>query len=432
MIYFSTNNIEEQATLKQAVIKGLAPDNGLYMPTKINRFSEDFIDNISNYSFQEIAFETAKLYFGDDIPQNNLKDIVFDAVNFDAPVVDLNNQLSVLELWHGPTLAFKDFGARFMARTLGFFLRNQDQEVHVLVATSGDTGSAVANGFLGVDGIKVHILYPKGKVSEIQEKQMTTLGQNITALEVDGVFDDCQAMVKQAFLDASLNQSLYLTSANSINVARLFPQSFYYCHAFAQVASNNEKVTFCVPSGNFGNITSGLIAKKMGLPIHHFIAATNANKVVPDYLTNGQFLPVASVPTISNAMDVGNPSNFARMNSLYSGDLNAMRNEITAFHYSDEDTEEAIREIHNKFNYIMDPHGAVGYIAAKDYLESGKNEKIIILETAHPAKFSEVVERSIEMNIDIPKRLLNCLDKEKKSIQINNDFDELKSYLLAL
>jgi len=432
MIYFSTNNIEEQATLKQAVVKGLAPDNGLYMPTKINRFSKDFVDNISNYSFQEIAFETAKLYFGDDIPENNLKDIVFDAVNFDAPVIDLNNQLSVLELWHGPTLAFKDFGARFMARTLGFFLRNQDKEVHVLVATSGDTGSAVANGFLGVEGVKVHILYPKGKVSEIQEKQMTTLGQNITALEVDGVFDDCQAMVKQAFLDKNLNQSLYLTSANSINVARLFPQSFYYCHAYAQAASNDEKITFCVPSGNFGNITSGLIAKKMGLPIHHFIAATNANKVVPDYLTNGEFVPVASVPTISNAMDVGNPSNFARMNSLYAGDLNEMRNDISAFHYSDEDTEEAIREIHNKFDYVMDPHGAVGYLAAKDYLEKNQNEKVIILETAHPAKFSEVVERSIETDIEVPKRLLDCLDKEKKSIQIKNDFDELKSYLLAL
>ena len=432
MIYFSTNNTQETASLKQAVIKGLAPDKGLYMPERINRFRPEFIENISNYSFKEIAIETARLYFGEDIPENNLIEIVNDAINFDAPVIDLDDKLSVLELWHGPTLAFKDFGARFMARTLAYFLRNTDKEVHVLVATSGDTGSAVANGFLGVDGIKVHILYPKNKVSEIQEKQMTTLGQNITALEVNGNFDDCQSMVKEAFLNRELNDRLYLTSANSINIARLFPQSFYYCHAYAQKFENGRPITFCVPSGNFGNLTSGLLAKSMGLPIHHFVAATNANKVVYDYIQSGEFNPMASVQTISNAMDVGNPSNFTRMSSFYRGIHSEMIKDISAYTFSDEETEDAILEVYNKYNYLIDPHGAVGYLAAKLHSALRPEERVIILETAHPAKFAEVVERSIEQKIEIPERLQKCMDKEKQSIALENDFSDLKSYLLTL
>lgn len=432
MIYFSTNNKEETASLKKAVIRGLAPDKGLYMPERINTFSKEFIENISNYSFQEIAFETAKLYFGDDLPEHHLKEIVFDAINFDAPIVHLNDKLSVLELWHGPTLAFKDFGARFMARLLGYFLKDQDQTVHVLVATSGDTGSAVANGFLGVDGIQVHILYPKGKVSEIQEKQMTTLGQNISALEVNGVFDDCQAMVKEAFLDRTLNDRLYLTSANSINIARLFPQSFYYCYAYSQLENKKDPIVFCVPSGNFGNITSGLLAKKMGLPISSFIAATNANKIVPDYLSSGEFVPKRSIQTVSNAMDVGDPSNFVRMKTLFNGKWKEMKNVIHSDHFSDNQTISAIQEIYEKFDYEMDPHGAVAYLAAKDHLSKFKDDQIILLETAHPAKFSEVVGPAINKTIEMPERLAACLDKEKKNQKISNDFEELKSYLLSL
>ncbi|MEM7163423.1 MAG: threonine synthase [Bacteroidota bacterium] len=432
MVYFSTNNTNEIATLKEAVIRGLAPDKGLYMPSAINAFNADFIENISNYSFQEIAFETAKLFFGEDVPTDNLRDLVFEAVNFEAPVVDLDDSLSVLELWHGPTLAFKDFGARFMARMLGYFLKNQDKEVHVLVATSGDTGSAVANGFLGVEGIKVHILYPKGKVSEFQEKQMTTLGQNISALEVDGVFDDCQEMVKKAFLDKELNQRLYLTSANSINIARLFPQSFYYGNAVAQKINEEKPLTFCVPSGNFGNLTSGIFAKRMGMPIHHFIAATNRNNVVPEYINTGAFVPRESVQTISNAMDVGNPSNFARMKSVYGGSHAEMANDISAFYFNDDQTKEAVREIYQRYNYVMDPHGAVAYLAAKEYIQDHKEERVILLETAHPAKFAKVVEEAIEEPIEIPKAQRACLEKEKKSTPITNRFDELKSYLFDL
>ena len=432
MIYFSTNNKEETASLKQAVIKGLAPDSGLYMPKKIKQFSREFIANISNFSFQEIAFETAKLYFGDDIPEQHLREIVFDAINFDAPLVKLHDQLSVLELWHGPTLAFKDFGARFMARMLGYFLKDQDQTIHVLVATSGDTGSAVANGFLDVKGIQVHILYPKGKVSEIQEKQMTTLGKNISALEVDGVFDDCQAMVKEAFLDQALIDRIYLTSANSINIARLFPQSFYYSYAYAQMDPNKGPVVFSVPSGNFGNITSGLLAQKMGLPVSHFIAATNSNKVVPSYIQTGVYQPVPSVQTISNAMDVGNPSNFARMQSIFSESWNDMKGVIYAHSFCDEKTKEAIKEIYDQFGYLMDPHGAVGYLAAKEHLKEHKNDQVVILETAHPAKFSDVVESAIEAKVEIPDRLKTCLQEEKITRSISNDFGELRSYLMSL
>lgn len=432
MIYFSTNNKEETASLKQAVIKGLAPDKGLYMPERIRTFTPEFIANISNYSFPEIAFETAKLYFGDDIPEQHLKDLVYDAINFDAPVVRLNDQLSVLELWHGPTLAFKDFGARFMARMLSYFLKGRDQTVHVLVATSGDTGSAVANGFLGVDGIQVHILYPKGKVSEIQEKQMTTLGKNISALEVDGVFDDCQAMVKQAFLDRILNDRMYLTSANSINIARLFPQSFYYNYAYAQMDPAKGPVVFCVPSGNFGNITSGLLAQKMGLPVTNFIAATNSNKAVPNYLGSGIYEPTPSVQTISNAMDVGDPSNFARMQNIFSHNWEEMKSVIRAYSFDDDSTKSAIREIFEEFKYLMDPHGSVGYLAAKEHLKGNPNDQVVILETAHPAKFSDVVENAVDSTVEVPEKLRSCLDKEKKSRPISNDFEELRSYLMSL
>lgn len=429
MRYFSTNNRNETATLQEAVIRGLAPDRGLYMPEKFETFNKKFLEDIANYSFQEISLEVAKLYFGSDIPEEDLKEIVFEAINFETPVINLDGSLSVLELWHGPTLAFKDVGARFMARMLRYFLRNNDDHVHVLVATSGDTGSAVANGFLDVEGIDVTILYPSGKVSEIQEKQLTTLGHNITALEVNGVFDDCQDLVKQAFLDDELSEKLQLTSANSINIARLFPQSFYYCNAYSQLCNSHEKIVFCVPSGNFGNITSGLFARKMGLPVSHFVAATNINNVIPHYLNTGKYIPKSSIPTISNAMDVGNPSNFVRMKELFENNVGLMKQAISGYSFTDEQTKKAIGEIYSKYYYVMDPHGAVGYLAAKDYSQFHEGH-IVILETAHPAKFSEVVEEKIGKQIQIPERLADCMNKEKEAIQIENNFEALKSYLL--
>ncbi len=411
-------------------MKGLPADNGLFMPSSLTPMSTDFITNLSKYSFPEIALEVAKHLIQDSIPLSALENIISEAVNFPAPVVQLDDHFNILELFHGPSLAFKDFGARFMAQTMSHFNKDEDKELVILVATSGDTGGAVAAGFYNTPGIKVVILYPSGKVSDLQEKQLTTLGNNISALEIDGTFDDCQALVKKAFLDQDLNQSIRLSSANSINIARLIPQSFYYFEAFKQVNSS-KNIVFTVPSGNFGNITAGLLAKRIGLPIHHFIAATNLNDIVPHYLNTGNYLPKPSVATISNAMDVGSPSNFARMADLYGSTWNIIKNDISGFSYNDEQTRIAIKEVYDRYAYIIDPHGAVAYLAYKDYLKEHPDTLGIILETAHPSKFIDVVEPVLNTPINIPERLACLADKEKEATFLNKDYTPFKDWLLA-
>jgi threonine synthase len=366
MKYYSTSNSNHVVSLKEAVMNSMAPDNGLYMPERIHTFSPDFFLSLTKKSFAEIALNVAKAFIEDDIPYEKLKSIIEHAISFEAPLVEIENNIFALELFHGPTLAFKDFGARFMSQVLGYFAEQQKKEIVILVATSGDTGSAVANGFLGVEGTRVVVLYPSGKVSEIQEKQFTTLGNNIIALEVNGTFDDCQRLVKQAFSDQELKTSFLLTSANSINIARLIPQTFYYFYAWSKM-KQRENAVFSIPSGNFGNLTAGLIAKKMGLPIQHFIAATNLNEVVPDYLRTGNFSPRASISTISNAMDVGNPSNFARMLNLFQNDHTAMCNLITGYSFTDDETQAAMKKVFIESDYMMDPHGAVGYLGLKKF-----------------------------------------------------------------
>jgi threonine synthase len=429
MNYYSTKNKNQKVSLREAVIQGLAPDNGLYMPEHIPVLPNSFFESLPKLSFQEIGFQVAKNLIGDDIPTHELRRIVDHTIQFEAPLVELEKDVFSLELFHGPTLAFKDFGARFLSGLLGYFANQQDKEITILVATSGDTGSAVANGFYNVPGTKVIVLYPSGKVSDIQEKQFTTLGGNITALEIDGTFDDCQRLVKQAFMDEQLKQKLFLTSANSINIARLIPQSFYYFRAFAQLKENKRAVTFSIPSGNFGNLTAGLFAKRMGLPVHQFIAATNQNDIVPNYLRTKLFSPRPSIQTISNAMDVGNPSNFARMLDLYQNDFESLSTDVLGFHYSDEQTNQAMREVFKNKNYILDPHGAVGYLGLKEYLKFNPNSVGIFLETAHPVKFGEVVERAIDQSVEIPERLNSFLRKEKQSIKMTNSFDEFKEFL---
>lgn len=431
MKFYSTNNPSIKVDLEQAVTQGLAPDNGLYMPESIPALPKEFFDTLEQKSFQEIAFAVARNIIGDDVPESELKRIVEHTIQFDAPIVKVEEDVFALELFHGPTLAFKDFGARFMSQLLGYFAKQQKQEIVILVATSGDTGSAVANGFLGVPGTRVVVLYPSGKVSDIQEKQFTTLGQNITALEVDGTFDDCQRLVKQAFLDEELKKQFYLTSANSINIARLIPQSFYYFYAYAQVKDKTKPVVFSIPSGNFGNLTGGLLAKRMGLPIHHFIAATNVNDVVPEYLHTKLFKPRASKQTISNAMDVGNPSNFDRILNLYSGDFERLSNDIYGCCFADEATQKAMRDVYSSKQYVMDPHGAIGYLGLKKYIKETK-EKItgIFLETAHPAKFKDVVDETLGRKIEIPKPLMKFMQQTKKSISVQNRFDSFKNYLI--
>ncbi len=432
MKYYSTNKHAAEASLQEAVVMGLAPDKGLYMPEKINEMPQDFFDGIQDLSFQEIAYRVADAFFGEDIEADTLKKIVYDTLNFDAPVVHVEDNIYSLELFHGPTLAFKDVGARFMSRLLGYFIDKQGQkDVKVLVATSGDTGSAVANGFLGVEGIHVYVLYPKGKVSAIQESQFTTLGQNITAIEVDGTFDDCQALVKMAFRDEELNKKRNLTSANSINVARFLPQSFYYFYAYAQLKKQGKAndVVFCVPSGNFGNITAGLIAKKMGLPIKHFIAANNRNDIFLQYLKTGEYNPRPSVQTIANAMDVGDPSNFARILDLYGSSYEKISGEITGFSYTDDQIEQIMRGTYNRTGYILDPHGACGFQALRDGLDRG--EVGVFLETAHPAKFVETVEAAICSKVDIPEKLQAFMKGKKKSVEMKNDFAEFKQVLLS-
>ena len=433
MIYYSTNKRAPMVSLQEAVVKGLAADRGLFMPAVIKPLSPDFYDSIENLSFQEIAYRVADAFFGEDIPAETLKEIVYDVLNFDAPLAEVTDRIYSLELFHGPTLAFKDVGGRFMARLLAYFIKKEGQKaVNVLVATSGDTGSAVANGFLGVEGIHVYVLYPKGKVSEIQEKQFTTLGQNITALEVDGTFDDCQALVKSAFMDEELNNHLCLTSANSINVARFLPQAFYYFYAYAQLKrlGKADDVVICVPSGNFGNITAGLFAKRMGLPIKRFVASNNRNDVFYQYLQTGTYTPRPSVTTIANAMDVGEPSNFARVLDLYNGSHAAISEEVSGATYTDEQIRETVKRVWNEQRYLLDPHGACGYRALEEGLNEG--ETGIFLETAHPAKFKETVEGIIGEPIEIPHKLKEFMKGEKKSLPMSRDFEAFKTYLMSL
>ena len=429
MKLYSTKNPTKFVSLKEAVFKGLPEDNGLYMPENIPQLSPDFIKNLINHSFQSIAFEVAKTMIGDAIPEKDLKNIVESSIDFPAPVVRLDDTTHILELFHGPSLAFKDFGARFMSQLMSYFNRNDNQELVILVATSGDTGGAVAAGFYEALGIKIVILYPSGKVSMLQEKQLTTLGKNIAALEVEGTFDDCQALVKQAFLDDTLTSKIRLSSANSINIARLIPQSFYYFEAYKQLDTMGKPVVFSVPSGNFGNLTAGLFAKKMGLPIHKFIAATNANDVVPQYLKTGEYKPTPSVRTLSNAMDVGNPSNFARMLDIYGSTWNNMTKEIKGYTFNDEATKEGVKEVFKKYNYIIDPHGAVGYLALKKY-QKENNVVGVVLETAHPTKFLDDMESILEQKIPIPERLASLADKEKIATKIGTDFQPFKDWLI--
>jgi threonine synthase len=432
MKYFSTNKSVPSVSLMEAVTKGLASDNGLFMPERIDGFEPDFFtQSISGLSFQELSFEVAKKFFGEDIPEDILKSIVYDTLNFDCPIVKVTDSIYSLELFHGPTLAFKDVGGRFMARLLGYFLQGYNKEVNVLVATSGDTGSAVANGFYEVPGIKVYVLYPKGLVSDIQEKQFTTLGKNITALEIDGTFDDCQRLVKSAFLDKDLNDALVLTSANSINVARFLPQSFYYFNAYARLLELgiDKDLVISVPSGNFGNLTAGLFAKFMGLPIKRFVAANNENDVVYQYLQTGKYEPRASVATIANAMDVGAPSNFARILELYNHSHADIANEMKGYRYSDEEIRETMKEVYNQHQYMLDPHGAIGYRALKANLKSG--ETGVFLETAHPAKFTETVERVLgKGTVTLPGKLQAFMTGEKQSIALTTDFGDFKQFLL--
>lgn len=435
MKYYSTNKQSQSVSLQEAVVKGLASDRGLFMPEAIKALPSSFYDHIEDLSFQEIAYRVADAFFGEDIPADTLKDIVYDTLNFDVPLVKVEENIYSLELFHGPTLAFKDVGGRFMARLLSYFIRKEGQkDVNVLVATSGDTGSAVANGFLGVEGIHVYVLYPKGKVSEIQEKQFTTLGQNITALEVDGTFDDCQALVKSAFMDKELNDHLLLTSANSINVARFLPQAFYYFYAYAQLKkmgqADNKKVVVCVPSGNFGNITAGLFGKQMGLPVSRFIAANNKNDIFYQYLQTGKYNHRPSVATIANAMDVGDPSNFARVLDLYKESHEAICRDISGTTYTDEQIRETVKTTYQQTGYLLDPHGACGFRALKEGLKEG--EVGVFLETAHPAKFLETVEDIIADKVTIPAKLQEFMKGEKQSLPLSKEFADFKAYLLKL
>ena len=434
MNYYSTNGNAPLASLEKAVVKGLAEDRGLYMPERIEKLPKAFFEDISSMSFQDIAYNVASNFFGEDVDEDALQDIVYDTLSFDCPVVKVTDNIYSLELFHGPTLAFKDVGARFMARLLGYFMRQKSsgKMVNVLVATSGDTGSAVANGFLGVEGIHVYVLYPKGKVSPIQECQFTTLGKNITAIEVDGVFDDCQALVKSAFMDKELNDHMMLTSANSINVARFLPQAFYYFNAYArmsaQLSTSNSDLVMCVPSGNFGNICAALFGHEMGLPIKRFIAANNANDVFFNYLQTGKYEPKASIQTLANAMDVGDPSNFARIYDLYGKSHERISTLISGATYKDEQIIETMRQCYSETGYILDPHGACGYRALQEGLK--KNEVGVFCETAHPAKFKEKVDDILGIDIEIPARLKAFMEGEKQSVEMTKDFTDFKRFLM--
>ena len=433
MRYYSTNGTAPIADLHKAVVKGLAEDRGLYMPERIQKLPKAFFDNIQDMSFQEIAYNVASAFFGEDVDLDALKDIVYDTLSFDCPVVEIKDKIYTLELFHGPTLAFKDVGARFMARLLQYFIKQEGkgEQVNVLVATSGDTGSAVANGFLGVDGIHVYVLYPKGKVSPIQECQFTTLGKNITAIEVDGVFDDCQALVKNAFMDAELNQHMKLTSANSINVARFLPQAFYYFNAYARMKAQGkaDDLVMCVPSGNFGNICAALFGHEMGLPIKRFIAANNANDIFYKYLQTGKYEPKPSKQTLANAMDVGDPSNFARIYDLYGKSHERISSLISGATYTDDEIRQTMKQCYEETKYILDPHGACGYQALADGLNPG--EIGVFCETAHPAKFKEKVDDILGIDVAIPDRLAAFMKGEKQSVPMTKDFADFKKYLLS-
>ena len=429
MKYYSLNNKNHQVSFEEAVINGLAPDKGLYFPMEIPKLPQSFLNSIETLSNAEIAFEVIKSFVGNEIPEIELKRIVTETLSFEFPLVKVEDNVYSLELFHGPTMAFKDVGARFMSRCIAYFNREKNQENVVLVATSGDTGGAVASGFLGVKGVEVLILYPSGKVSDIQEKQLTTLGQNIIAFEVDGVFDDCQDMVKKAFLDESLKHK-NLTSANSINIARWLPQMFYFFFAYKELKKYNKSLVTSCPSGNFGNICAGIIAKKMGLPIQHFVATTNANDTVPRFLKNGKYEPKPSIATISNAMDVGNPSNFVRIQEMYNHDLKEFEKDFSSYTYNDEDTKVVMKKIYGKSGYVVEPHGAVGYLGLKKELEKYPENIGFFLETAHPIKFLDVVEPVLNIKLDIPIQIESVLNKEQKSIKIKT-YDELKDYLLS-
>lgn len=439
MKYISTR--QQQATnIKTAILKGLADDGGLFMPEYIPQLDSEFFENLPNLSLQEIGFRVAKEFLGESISDENLKEIINEVLNFEIPAIKISENIYSLELFHGPTMAFKDVGARFMARMMSYF--SEGKPMKVIAATSGDTGSAVASGFFGVPGIEVYILYPKGKVSPLQEKQLTTWGGNIKALEIEGTFDDCQALAKQILSDEELNQKFTLTSANSINIARLIPQSFYYFWAFAQLQKLGKPIVFSVPSGNFGNLTAGLFAKKMGLPIHHFVASTNENDVVPKFLETGNYEAKPSKQTISNAMDVGNPSNFERMKSLFNNDVSEFKKEIESYSFSDEATKKAMQEVKKDFNYTLDPHGAVAYLGLEKFrksFDSAQDDKSdkeggdfigVLLETAHPAKFVEVVEDVLKEKVEIPEKLEAFNKREKKSVEFPVDFEAVKNYLI--
>jgi len=435
MQYISTNGKAPPVSFGEAALTGLAPDGGLYIPARWPQLSDSFWADLQDKNLQDIAYAVSEIFI-DEMGLSSLRNLVEDAINFDAPLVQLDENLHILELFHGPTLAFKDFGARFMSRVFSALRADSDQDLIILAATSGDTGSAVAQGFLGVEGVQVCLLYPSGKVSQIQEQQLTTAGQNVTALEVKGTFDDCQQMVKQAFSDAELNKQLLLSSANSINIARLIPQMFYYLSAVAQLG-DTEAPIFCVPSGNFGNLTAGLMAQKIGLPAAGFIAATNANNVVPEYLRTGSFNPRASRRTISNAMDVGNPSNFARILHLFKGDYQQIKQHIWGTSFSDSQTRQAIQRVYNKYDYLVDPHTAVGYLAVRryqkmtaGYFRENSSAPFVVLSTAHPAKFRDVIEPIIGRKVVMPDRLATCMDKAKESIPMQDEYAHLKKWLL--
>jgi len=429
MNYYSLNNKDNKSTFEDAVVKGIAPDRGLYFPENITPLPSEFFKNIENYSYEEIAFKAIQQFIGDEIPETILKDIIKETIDFEFPVVKVEDNIYALELFHGPTMAFKDVGARFMARCLGYFNRDKkDQNVTVLVATSGDTGGAVANGFLGVKGVDVVILYPSGKVSDVQEKQLTTLGQNIVALEVDGVFDDCQEMVKTAFLDSTITDERTLTSANSINVARWLPQMFYFFFAYKQLKHTKKELVFSVPSGNFGNICAGVMAQQLGLPVHQFVASTNINDVVPNFFKSKEYTPKPSKQTISNAMDVGNPSNFIRIQEIFGNDFEQLSKHISSYAFDDDSTREVMKKIYNTTGYVADPHGAVGYLGLKKYIKD-QNVQGVFLETAHPIKFADVVEPVLDIKLALPPQIMEVIDKEKVATTISS-YQNLKDFLI--
>lgn len=430
MRFYSLNNTKHNVSFKEAVVSGIAPDKGLYFPEKISPLPISFFESLDSLSNCEIAFRAIQAFVEEDIPNTKLKEIIAQTLDFEFPLVKIEDNIASLELFHGPTMAFKDVGARFMANCLGYFSEDTNENVTVLVATSGDTGGAVANGFLGVDGVNVVILYPSGKVSEIQEKQLTTLGQNITALEVDGTFDDCQRMVKRAFLDEEITQIKKLTSANSINVARWLPQLFYYLFAYKAIKNQDKKLVFSVPSGNFGNICAGMVAQKLGMPVDHFVASTNVNDVVPNFMKSGQYLAKPSIATISNAMDVGDPSNFIRIQTLFNNDFDQLSKSFSSYAYTDEDTRRVMKTVFKERGYILDPHGAVGYLGLKEFLQKNSDFFGVFLETAHPIKFLPVVKETLDIELPIPPQIQKVMGKEKSAIAIS-DYAELKEYLIA-